>query len=143
MCSYCGCRSITIIGQFSNEHDDIIDHLTALRTACAAGDLAAVEAAARQMEHVLHPHTHTEEVTLFAEMRKDEEFTEHIDGLCAEHTDLDAVLDLIKAGAHDRFHEFENALRVHIDREENGLFPASAIALDGEQWDRIHEAAGL
>jgi hemerythrin-like domain-containing protein len=28
-------------------------------------------------------------------------------------------------------------LRRHIDREENGLFPAAVIALDGAAWDRL------
>ena len=29
------------------------------------------------------------------------------------------------------------ALRDHINREENGLFPASAIALSGSEWDEV------
>ena len=35
---------------------------------------------------------------------------------------------------------FENELRDHIDKEDNGLFPAAAIALDGPQWIEVHES---
>ena len=30
-------------------------------------------------------------------------------------------------------------MRHHIDREENGIFPAAAIALGGETWDLIDD----
>ena len=32
--------------------------------------------------------------------------------------------------------ETYDLLREHINKEENGLFPAAAIALDGDAWDR-------
>ena len=35
----------------------------------------------------------------------------------------------------------ETLLRRHIDKEENGLFPAAAIALDGPAWERVVERA--
>lgn len=143
MCSYCGCRSITIIGQFSAEHEDVVDHFTDLRKACADGDAAAVETYADAMAHALFPHTEREEVSLFAEMRKDPEFTDHIDSLCSEHRYLDDLLVKVKNGDYDQFPTFEHALRQHIDREENGLFPAAAIALDGEQWERVNAAGGV
>ena len=31
----------------------------------------------------------------------------------------------------------DTLMRHHIDREENGMFPAAAIALDGETWISI------
>lgn len=34
---------------------------------------------------------------------------------------------------------FENELRDHIDKEDNGLFPAAAIALGGPEWIEVHE----
>ena len=36
----------------------------------------------------------------------------------------------------DALHRFYDLLREHINKEENGLFPAAAIALDGAAWDR-------
>lgn len=44
---------------------------------------------------------------------------------------------------------FEDALREHINREDNGLFPAAAIHLGGQEWDEVerltpaHRAAAV
>ena len=137
MCSYCGCQAITVIGRFMAEHDDVVNALTALRTACGRGDLPATVAAVEAMTSLLHPHTHAEEVGLFAVMGADEEFHDHIEVLCGEHRGLDDLLDAIAAGGFDRFDAFERALRAHIEKEDNGLFPAAAIALSGPDWDRV------
>jgi hemerythrin-like domain-containing protein len=137
VCSYCGCQAITVIGRFMAEHDDVVNGLTALRSACAAEDAPATVAAVQVMAGLLHPHTHAEEVGLFAVMGQDEEFHDHIDVLCGEHRGLDGLLDELAAGAFDRFGAFERALRAHIDKEDNGLFPAAAIALSGPDWDRV------
>lgn len=137
MCSYCGCESIAVVGRFMAEHVQVVNALTALRTACHAGDLSAVGVAVDVLESVLHPHTHAEEVGLFALLREDPEFTGTVDRLCSEHADLDARLDRLRAGDLGSFEEFERAMRGHIDREENGLFPASAIRFAGPEWDRV------
>lgn len=137
MCSYCGCQAITVIGRFMAEHDDVVNALTALRSACSRSDAAAAVAAVHTMSGLLHPHTHAEEVGLFAVMGEDEEFHDHIEVLCGEHRLLDDLLDAIATGAFDRFDAFERALRAHIDKEDNGLFPAAAIALSGPDWDRV------
>lgn len=139
MCSYCGCDQITIIGRFMTEHVDIINALTELREACHVEDGPRVVAAVDVMAGVLDPHTHAEEVGLFTVMRRDPVFTDHVASLCAEHTQLDALLASIRAGAHGDFDAFEHALRVHIDREDNGLFPAAAVAMSGADWDEIEE----
>lgn len=137
MCSYCGCQSITVIGRFMAEHDDIVNALTRLRSSCAAREPGRVAEAVTVMERLLHPHTHAEEVGLFATLRADPEFTEHIDRLCAEHTDLDAHLMRLQDGEYAQFAAFEHALREHIDHEDNGLFPAAAIALSGSDWEQV------
>lgn len=126
-----------------DEHEDVINHLTALRAACHDNDSDAAAEAARALGAVLHPHTHTEEVSLFAEMRLDPEFTDHVDGLCSEHEALDRMLDAITAGDLTAYDAFELALRAHIDKEDNGLFPAAAIGLNDEQWTVVHQRAGL
>ena len=43
--------------------------------------------------------------------------------------------DVAGAGDRDRLREAVFDLREHIAKEEDGLFPASLTALDGEQWD--------
>lgn len=138
MCSYCGCQSIEIIGRFTAEHEDIVNGLGDLRRSVATGDGALIASTARTLAGMLDPHTASEERSLFAELRLDEEFTDEVDELCGEHHGLDQQLSAIAAGHHDVLPDFEVALRRHIDREENGLFPAAAIALGGEAWDRVH-----
>jgi hemerythrin-like domain-containing protein len=139
MCTYCGCESIEVIGRFMAEHTDIVNAAGVLRRAVASGDRGAVERAADGVAALLHPHTRAEEVGLFTVMRRQEEFTDHIDSLCAEHTTLDEQLAAVRAGQHDRLEEFISDLRHHIDREDNGLFPASAIALEGPDWAEVDE----
>ena len=139
MCTYCGCESIEVIGRFMAEHTDIVNAAGVLRRACEGGDPAQVVAAAEKVEGLLHPHTQAEEVGLFTVMRRQEEFTDHIDSLCAEHTTLDEQLEAIKAGDHQLVDTFLHDLRHHIEREDNGLFPASAIALDSPDWGEVDE----
>lgn len=139
MCSYCGCESIAVVGRFMREHVDIINASGDLRRAVDNADREAVEEAAQVLAGLLNPHTNAEEVGLFAVMREQEEFTEHIDSLCAEHDALDDQLARVRAGEYQLLGDFIHALRVHIDREDNGLFPASAIALDGPDWERVDD----
>lgn len=119
------------------EHVEIIDSADVLRRACLAGDDAAVRAGAAALAGLLTPHATAEEAGIFAVLAEDPEFTEHVHGLCAEHRDLDAALGRIAAGDHAAFPRFEHALRRHVDKEENGLFPAAAIAFAGPEWERV------
>ena len=81
MCSYCGCRANTVIARYSAEHDEIINAMGVLRRAASAGDRDGAGAAASHLAGLLDPHTASEERSLFAELRQDAEFTEHVDGL--------------------------------------------------------------
>lgn len=139
MCSYCGCQAITVVGRFMAEHDEIINATGELVRAAAAGDRDLVRSTARVVARLLHPHTHAEEVGLFAVMREQEEFTEHIDVLCGEHSQLDSLLAAVAGGDLARAPEFERQLRSHIDKEDNGLFPAAAMSLDGPEWERVDQ----
>ena len=141
MCSYCGCRSITVIGRFMAEHDDIVNLTGELRRAVHRGDPEEVRAAVEKVSAALGPHTGSEERSLFAQMRKDPEFTDHIDALCREHELLEAYLTRVEAGDHTAYPLFERLVRHHIDREDNGLFPAAAIALNGPDWEWVTEHA--
>ena len=46
-------------------------------------------------------------------------------------------LELIAAGDMTRITAMITLLNNHIDREENGLFPAALAYLDDTQWDTI------
>ncbi|WP_114907544.1 hemerythrin domain-containing protein [Ornithinimicrobium murale] len=137
MCSYCGCQSITVVGRFMAEHDEIINATGEMVRAAASGDPERVRETAQVVARLLSPHTHSEEVGLFSVMREQEEFTEHIDTLCGEHSSLDVLLEAVAGGAFERAPEFEKELRTHIDKEDNGLFPAAAMSLDGTDWERV------
>ena len=137
MCSYCGCDSIEVIGRFMAEHVDIINATGDLRRAVAAGDPDEVASAREQVAALLWPHTVAEESGLFRVMAREDEFTEHIAVLCAEHKTLDAHLVEVVAGDGAAMSRFEDALREHIHKEDNGLFPAAAIALSGDDWEEV------
>lgn len=139
MCSYCGCDSIECVGRFMAEHSQIITACGALRRAVEAGDDDARVSRADVLAGLLEPHTHAEEVGLFHVLREEEEFTEHVDRLCAEHTGIDELLAAVRSGDGAAMPELERSLRAHIDHEDNGLFPAAAVALAaGDAWERVH-----
>ena len=137
MCSYCGCESIDVIGRFMAEHVDIINEILDHVWNYDFGGDGAVVAPPSALAGRQQPHPGAEEAGLFAVLAEDEEFTEHVGSLCAEHTALDAALAAVRGGDHASFPAFELALRHHIDREENGLFPAAAIAFAGMEWERV------
>ena len=138
MCSYCGCDSIEVIGRFMAEHVEIINATGELRAAVRSGSAEKLEAARQVVAGLLWPHTQAEEVGLFTVMSREELYADHIATLCGEHTSLDALLGQITLGDAAAMARFEDALRNHIDKEDNGLFPAAAIALDGPQWEEVH-----
>lgn len=145
MCSYCGCRSITVIGRLSEEHEHIVNHLGVLRRACADGDPDAITHALDELVEHLDPHTHTEERGLFHVLRRLPEFTDHVDVLHGEHVGIDALVAELRAGDVGVIDELVDALYEHIDKEENGLFPAAAVELDGPDWEEVagREAEGV
>ena len=137
MCSYCGCRANTVIARYSAEHDEIVNAMGILRRTASAGDRDGARVAVGDLAGLLEPHTSSEERSLFAELRRDAEFTAHVDGLCAEHREIDAILARVVEGDLAAAGMLEDILRRHIDKEENGLFPAAVIALDGPAWERV------
>ncbi|MFN8212160.1 MAG: hemerythrin domain-containing protein [Dehalococcoidia bacterium] len=130
-----------MIGRLSTEHVAIINATGALRRVALDGDGAGAATAVEVLAALLDPHTRGEEQGLFAELRLDEDFAGHVEALCAEHREIDARLAKVAAGDHAEVQELENLLRRHIDKEENGIFPAAAVALDGAAWDRIGQRA--
>jgi hemerythrin-like domain-containing protein len=139
VCSYCGCESITVIGRFMSEHEQIVNACGALRRAAVTGDGAAAAGHATELATLLDGHTAAEEQGLFSELRLEPEFTEHVDRLCAEHGEIGARLGRILGGDLTGIDALHDLLRRHIDREDNALFPAAAIALDGPAWERVTE----
>jgi len=82
---------------------------------------------------LLDPHVTQEEQGIFAELRKREEFTAHIDALFAQ----------VSSGGTHLAPAAIRLLRDHIEKEENGLFPAAAVELEGTVWQEIAERGAL
>ncbi len=125
------------MGALAREHEQIIEASGVLRRANAAGEMPGVRAAARALTRLLDPHTRGEEQGIFRELGAVAEFAAPVASLCAEHHDLDHALARIADGEPADVPAFLRALRLHIDREEDGLFPAAAIALDAAAWERL------
>ena len=140
MCSYCGCDSIEVIGRFMAEHVEIINANGLLRAAVSSGEPEALQAAKSVVADLLWPHTVAEEAGLFRVLARDEVYASHIATLCDEHAILADHLAAITPGDDAAMTRFENELRDHIDKEDNGLFPAAAIALGGPEWIEVHES---
>ena len=74
---------------------------------------------------------------MFAELRQDPEFTNHLDALCGEHREINVQLALLAGGNLAGAARVESLLRHHIDKEEIGLSPTAAVSLDGPAWERV------
>lgn len=87
----------------------------------------------------LRSHWRGEEQGLFAVMAVvDELYADHIRPLVGEHRELDELLDAVdlrEAADREHVRQAIEDLHEHIAKEEDGVFPASLTALDGEQWD--------
>ena len=141
MCSYCGCADIEVVGRFMAEHEHIINHLGALRDGLDHPERRR-EAATTLSAHLL-PHVAAEEVGLFTVLARDDLFTQHISSLCSEHVELNDLLARVAGGEVELYQRFEDALREHIHREDNGLFPAAAIHLGGPEWEEVERLTPL
>ena len=139
MCSYCGCRALTEIADLTAQHEEIVNATGPLRRAAEAQDHETAKTFVASLIALLNPHTSQEELGVFAELRKREEFTEHVDALCAEHLHLHALFARIADGEIGLASEAIGALREHIEKEENGLFPAAAVELEGPVWQELAE----
>ena len=137
MCEYCGCRDIPLIGRLSEEHYEAVDALGVLRRAITAADAAQVADAVALLSGHLFPHNDSEEAGLFHELAQDEYFEPTVTELIDQHRQFRGLIERIAAGEWDAYAPLEEALRHHIDREENGLFPATAVAVDGTTWEEI------
>lgn len=127
-----------MIAMLNAEHDAIVNASHALQTALREQDPHLAREGSETVAALLHPHTQREQLGVFAEMKLDPQFTEHIESLCAEHDELDQLLGNIGRGQLTLIPATLTLLNNHINREENGLFPAALTFLEDEQWDRIH-----
>jgi iron-sulfur cluster repair protein YtfE (RIC family) len=127
-----------LLRDYIAEHERAIDHGGSVVRALDEADYGRAREFLSAMAAELRAHWRGEEDGLFAVMVTDELFASHIAPLVREHRELDELLataDLTDGDDRKRIREAIFELREHIAKEEDGLFPASLTALDGEQWD--------
>lgn len=125
------------------QHEEIINKLGELRRASEMGVTDEYQKHARGLAGLLVVHNKLEEDGLFDALTSDEEFSESLAKLRLEHEEIDGLVARIISGEIALTAELELILRNNISNEENGLFPASAVTLDGSVWDQIEEKQGV
>lgn len=143
MCSHCGCQSILVIRQLTLQHEEIINKVGAVRRAFKKQDLSTAQLLAAELGHLMNTHTVFEEDGLFAALMSDLEFKESLVKLMLEHTEIDILIGRLIENDISILEDLDRLLRNHIGNEENGIFPASAVTLDGSIWDQIERDHGI
>ncbi|WP_233213512.1 hemerythrin domain-containing protein [Mycobacterium hubeiense] len=127
-----------LLRDYIAEHERAINLGGEAVRAIDRGDLARVRHLLAEMATELAAHWRGEETGLFRVMAREELYAEHIAPLVREHRELAellATVDVSTADGQQAIRDAVSDLYVHISKEEDGLFPASLTALDGEEWD--------
>lgn len=143
MCSYCGCQSLPVIRLLTVQHEVIINKLGEVRRTCESGANQDCQKHADELAELLRIHNKLEEQGLFDALSSDNEFADSLAKLKVEHDEIDALVSRIVLGEFTLVSDLETLLRNNISNEENGLFPASAVTLDGAVWDNIEATQGI
>jgi hemerythrin-like domain-containing protein len=145
VCEHCGCKGVPAIGELMQEHAVLLDEAERVRAALAAGDRgSALDRLTVMVDHLAR-HVRREETGIFAALRKDGEYADEVFELESEHTALDTAIVGLDASApdlEDQVNRLLEALAEHIEREDLGIFPVSAVTLGRDGWaivDRAHE----
>ena len=143
MCHYCGCRQIPLIRDYIAEHEHVLDLGERALEEMGRGELDDAQATVDQMRAELRSHWQGEEDGVFALMRGDELYRQHIDPLIAEHRELDELLRTMDVRDEHQLAVLQEQvaeLRVHISKEEDGLFPVTLVEFSGPEWDAAIDA---
>ncbi len=127
-----------LLRDYIAEHERAMNHGGAAVRALDRGEHDQARELLAAMAAELRSHWRGEENGLFAVMSRDELYAEHIAPLVREHRELDGLLesvDLSDSDDQDRVRKAVFDLYEHTAKEEDGLFPASLTALDGDEWD--------
>jgi iron-sulfur cluster repair protein YtfE (RIC family) len=126
------------------EHEQALDCGDDIVRALDRRELPAATDLLRHMHALLSPHWEGEENGVFAAMAaREEQYADYVRPLIAEHRELAQLLasvDVSSADGEQAVRVAFQELRDHIRREEDGLFPASLTALDGDDWDAAMQA---
>jgi hypothetical protein len=141
MCQNCGCLANTVIDELTREHDAVVGLIRTAADQMVAGRRDELAATCRAISALLAPHTAVEEEGLFRELFR--EFPGQLDALTGEHRQIERVLDEAANETPadvlwpERLRDALGVLREHILKEQDGVFPAAIISLDGDQWEDV------
>jgi hemerythrin-like domain-containing protein len=140
MCDYCGCRSMPVIADLSDDHERILVLADDIRRALAAGAIDAATTTLGHLRDVLAVHHAVEEASILPALAA-EGLTEQTDSQASEHEASAMAL----AGLHDAsdpsLPRLLDEIHDHIAREEYDLFPAALLAIGQGDWDRVERRA--
>lgn len=125
------------------QHEQIINKWGEVRRAFKAGAVQESQQQARELADQLVIHNRLEEDGLFDALLPDAEFAESLAKLRKEHAEIDGLVGRFMTGEDSVLSELETLLRNNISNEENGLFPAAAVTLEGSVWDQIELEQGI
>jgi hemerythrin-like domain-containing protein len=141
MCQNCGCLANTVVDELTREHDAVVALIRTVGEQAVVGRMHEVAATCRAISALLGPHTIVEEDGLFPELYR--EFPAQLELLTREHRQVQRVLEEAAGGVPadllwpERLREAMGILREHILKEQDGVFPAAIISLDGDQWENV------
>ena len=132
-----------LLRDYIAEHERAINFGGEAVRAIDRGDLARAGHLLAEMATELAAHWLGEETGLFRVMAREEMYAEHNTPLVREHRELAellATVDISSTDGQQAIREAVSDLYEHISKEEDGLFPASLTALDGDEWDASIDA---
>jgi hypothetical protein len=132
-----------VIRLLTLQHEEVINKFGEVRRAFEIRDEIESQRHARELALLLAVHNKLEEEGLFEALAPDEEFIDSLEKLKLEHEEIDMLVARIISREFSLIAELETLLRNNISNEENGLFPASAVTLDGAIWDQIETEQGV
>ena len=143
MCDYCGCSEIPAVAELIREHDALVDQAGHIRLALSEGRPGDAMSGVTLLVEDLTSHVRREEEGIFRAIRDSGEFVGEVADLEEEHRDLEAAIEGLDAGSSDfgaRVERLLDDLDVHVQREELGIFPVSAVTLGASGWDTVEES---
>lgn len=143
MCEYCGCRQLAPIAELMDEHTALVDEASFVRHDLGAGDQVSAMTRLTGLVARLDRHVRREEAGIFRAMRDAGEFVDEIDELESEHRDFAATIVTLDIDATDfaaRVTALLDDLDAHVEREDLGIFPVSAVTLGAPGWATVDDA---
>jgi hemerythrin-like domain-containing protein len=125
------------------EHVAILDEVNRIRAALRAGDRAAACSLVAGLVSHVQRHVRREEDGVFAALRTQGDFVDEVGELEREHVALDAAIAGLDADAPEleqRLADLFDELSEHIEREDLGIFPVSAVTLGARGWEVVEQA---